>query len=135
MTGSSRPLQEARDRSRRAELTHKIDIADVDPEFERRGGDQCLQFASLQPLLGIEPLIFGETAMMGGDIRLAEQLGKLPRHPLRHSARVHEDECRAVLFDQSCKSPVDLFPHLRGHDRLERRIRYLQSKVAVAAMS
>ena len=94
-----------------------------------------LQVAVLQPLLGIEPLILGKAAVVCGDIRLAEQLGKLPRHPLCHPTRVYEYERRPVLFDQSRQAAVDLLPHLCRHDRFERGIRNLQSEFAVATMS
>src|SRR5258708_1966090 len=58
--GVARPadaLQEAGDRARRAELTDEIDIADVDTELERGGGDQRLGLARLETLLGVEALL------------------------------------------------------------------------------
>ena len=33
----------------------------------------------LQPLLGVEPLLLGEAAVMRGDLALAEPLGQLAR--------------------------------------------------------
>ena len=48
-------LQEGRDRSRRAELAHQLDIADIDAELERRGCDQNFELAALQTLLRLEP--------------------------------------------------------------------------------
>ena len=48
------PLQKRRNRARRAELADEIDVADVDPELERCGGDQHLELTALQPLLGVE---------------------------------------------------------------------------------
>jgi hypothetical protein len=59
-------LQQARDRARRAELAHQIDIADVDAELERCGRDQRLQRTGFQPLFGVEALLLGETAVMRG---------------------------------------------------------------------
>ena len=58
-----------RDRARRAELADQVDVADVDAELERRGRDQRLQLAALQPLLGVEPLLLGEAAVVRGDLR------------------------------------------------------------------
>ena len=52
MAGAADALQKGRDRARRTELADEIDLADVDAELERSGGDQRLQFAALQPLLG-----------------------------------------------------------------------------------
>ena len=61
------PLQEARDRARRAELADQIDLADIDAELERGGRDQRLELAALQALLGVEPLLLREAAVMRGD--------------------------------------------------------------------
>ena len=72
VAGAADALQEARDRARRAELADEVDVADVDAELERGGGDQRLQLAALQPLLGVEALLLGEAAVMRGDIGLAE---------------------------------------------------------------
>ena len=41
VAGAPDALQEGRDRARRAELADQIDIADVDAELERSGGDQA----------------------------------------------------------------------------------------------
>ena len=40
--------------ARGADLADEVDVADVDAEFERGGGDQDLDLAALQALLGIE---------------------------------------------------------------------------------
>ena len=87
-------LQKRRDRARRAELADEVDVADVDAELERGGGDQRFQLAALQPLLGLEPPLLGQAAVMGGDRVLAEPLGELARDALAHAARVDEDERR-----------------------------------------
>jgi hypothetical protein len=48
MARAAGPLQERRDRARRAELAHEVDVADVDAELERRGGDEHLKLAALR---------------------------------------------------------------------------------------
>ena len=65
-------LQESCDRRRRAELTHEVDVTDVDSELERRSGDERLQLPGLEPLLRAQPMLFRETAVMRGDVLLAE---------------------------------------------------------------
>jgi hypothetical protein len=40
VVGTPGALQERRDRARRSELTHELDVADVDAELERRRGDE-----------------------------------------------------------------------------------------------
>jgi hypothetical protein len=38
--------------------------------------------------------------MVRSDIRRANQVGKVPRHPFGHPACVYENEGGALLFDQ-----------------------------------
>ena len=121
MSGAPDPLQEARDRARRADLADQIDVADVDAEFERGGGDQRLELAALQTLLGIEPLLLGQAAVMRGQLMLAQALGQLTRRPLGHAARVDEDQGRAMRLDQLGQPVIDLLPDLARHHRFERR--------------
>ena len=42
MARSADALQECRDRARRADLDHQIDVADIDAQLQRRRGDQAL---------------------------------------------------------------------------------------------
>ena len=77
------PLQEARDRARRAELADQVDLADVDAELERGGRHQRLQRAALETLLGVQPLLLGEAAVMRGHLLLAQALGELHGSPAR----------------------------------------------------
>ena len=76
MAGAANALQKARDRAGRAELADEVDVADIDAEFERGGGDQGLELAVLEPLLGIEPLLLGEAAVMRRHVLLSEQVGE-----------------------------------------------------------
>ena len=69
MAGAPDALQEARDRARRADLADQVDLADVDAELERGGRHQRLELAVLEPLLGVEPLLLGEAAVVRGHVR------------------------------------------------------------------
>jgi hypothetical protein len=40
--------------NRRGDLADQVDIADIDAQLQRRGGDQHLQLAALEPLFGIQ---------------------------------------------------------------------------------
>ena len=64
MARAAGALQERRDRARRAELADELDVADVDAELERRRGDERLQLAALQPLLGVQPQLLRHAAVM-----------------------------------------------------------------------
>ena len=128
-------LKEGRDRARRADLADEFDVADVDAELERGGGDHRFQFARLQPLLGREAPLLGHAAVMGGDRVVAQALGQLARHALAHAAGVDEDERGPVRADEAREPVVDLAPDLVGHDRFERRVRRLDREVARPLMS
>ena len=130
MARAPRALQKCRDRSRRTELADQLDIADVDAELERRGGDQHLQLAALQALLGLEPQLLRHAAVVRGDVLVAEQLGQVARGALGHAARVDEDQRRSVREGELGEPRVDLLPHFVRHDRFERRGRHLDREIA-----
>ena len=76
-----------------------VELADVDPEFERAGGDDGLELPVLQPLLDGQADLPGERSVVrvGELFRLAlvDQAG----HLLRGPAAVGEKQRRAVLPD------------------------------------
>ncbi len=135
MAGAAGALQERGDRARRAELAHEVDVADVQPQLQRRRGHQHLQLAALEPLLGIQPELAREAAVVGGDGLLAEQVAQVARGALGHAARVDEDQRGAVLRDQLHDALVDLLPLVVGHDRGQRRRRHLQRQVALLGIA
>ncbi len=118
---ASRALQERRDRARRSELAHEVDVADVDAELERGGGDEDLELAVLQPLLGLQPQLLRHAAVMRHHAIGAQELGQVPRRALRHPARVDENERRAMALRERRELRIDLFPDLVRHHRFERR--------------
>ena len=67
VTGAPHPLQQSRDTSGGAELADQVHFADIDAQFQRRRGDQHLEFAGLEPVLGRQPVFPGQAAVMGGD--------------------------------------------------------------------
>ncbi len=133
--GAPDTLQEGCDRARRAELADQIDIADVDAELERGGRHQCLQLASLEPLLGVEPLLLGEAAVMRGHLIGAEALGQLTGHPLHQPAGVDKNQGGAVRGDKLGQPVIELLPDLARHHRLERRGWDLEGEIARPAMA
>ena len=125
-------LQKRRDRARRTHLADQIDVADIDAEFQRSGRDQHPQLAALEPLFGVETMLFGEAAVMRGDHVLAEPLGQMARGALGHAARVDENQRGAMQRDQFGEAVVDALPHFVGHDRFERHGRNFQREIALA---
>ena len=93
------------------------------PELERGGRHQRAQRAGLEPLLGVEPPLAREAAVVAGDRVLAQQLRELRRDALGHLARVHEHERGAVARAPApARRCVDLVPLLvRAHGRERRR--------------
>ena len=86
-------LQTRGHRFGRLELVHQVDRPDVDAELQRRGGDQGVESAGLQRVLGLQPRLFGHAAVMGADP--GGRVGLLvqtQRRALRLVAAVGEDE-------------------------------------------
>ena len=128
-------LQEGRDRARRAELADQVDVADVDAQLQRGGGDQRLQLAALQPLFGVP----GAAPWPG--CRGARR--RRPRRGVRTAARAARSAMRRVLTNTSvvrCSRPVRRAvrkpaSRLVGHHRLQRRRRHFQRQVALAGVA
>ena len=100
------PLEQRRDRPRRAELDDEIDGADVDAELERRRGDRALDLTVLELLLGGEPQRARHRAVVRDDVLLAEPLLERRRGALDQPPRVDEHDRRAMLGRraQRCRS-------------------------------
>src|SRR5262245_11949232 len=74
MARSAHALKESRNRARRAKLADEIHVANIDAKLEGgrcHHGGECTY---LQPMLRVEPLLFGEAAMMRGDAHFAESV-------------------------------------------------------------
>ncbi len=128
-------LQERCDPARRTDLADEIDVADVDAEFKRCGGDEQFQFAALQALLGVEAVLLRETAVMRGDRFLAEPVGEMARHALGGAPRVDEHQRRAMRGREAGDAVVHLFPHVGCHHGLERHVRQFEREVALARVA
>ena len=110
-------LQERGDRPRRADLADQVDVADVDAHLERRGGDDRLELARLEPLLGVEADLARQAAVMAGDRVFAEQLGQAMGHPLGQPPRVDEDQRAAVRLRSAPPAARRLRPTARSSRR------------------
>ena len=82
-------------------MDDEIDIAPVDAEIERRGGDNGAQFARRHCRFHLAPLCRVKRAVMERDRQmiLIGRPQSLECH-LRLRARVDEDECHARLLDR-----------------------------------
>jgi len=135
VAGAPHPLEEGRDRARRADLAHELDGPHVDAELERRRRDQHAQLASAQPLLHAEPALLRKAPVMRRDLSLAEALLEQVGQALGEPARIHEHERRAVR-EHLRRDPVeDLAPLLARGNRLELALGHLDRDVERAAMA
>ena len=129
------PLEEGGDPPRRAQLAHQVHVPDVDPQLQRRGGDERAELPRLEPLLGVEPRLLGEAPVVRGHRVLAQPLGKVPRHPLGEATGVDEHEGGAMRLDQLGKPAVDLVPDFVRHDCVERGLWKLEAEIEGSAVA
>ena len=132
VSGTSHPLQEGRDVAGRAELADEVDVADVDAELERSGGDEEGEGAPLEALLRLEAPFAREAPVVRRHFLLPEPFGEGAGGALGEAPGVGEDEGRPVLPGEGRDAVVDLVPNLGRHHRLERRGRQLDGEVALA---
>ena len=95
--GATDPLQKSRNRARRGDLADQVDVANVDPQLQRRRGDQHLQLAALEPLLGIQAKLLGQAAMVGGHGVLAETFAQVAAQAFGQAPGVDENQ-RGPVF-------------------------------------
>ena len=115
MAGPPDPLEAGGHRLRRLHLHDEVDRAHVDPELERRGGDERRQPSGLEHLLDLEPLLAGYRAVVGARDLLLGEVVQAVGDALGRTAAVHEDEGRAMGANELEQARVDRRP-----DRLAR---------------
>jgi hypothetical protein len=110
VAGAPDPLQPTRDRLGRLDLDDEVDRAHVDPELQRRGGDEARDLALLQQLLDLDPLLARQAPMVSpGELFLGEVV-QPQRQALGEAAVVDEDDRRAVRADELEDLGVDRRP-------------------------
>ncbi len=119
VSGAAYALQGDGDGAGRADLADEIDVADVDAEFERGGGDEDAALALLEAALGFEAEMTRERAVVGGDVLFAHALGETMGDALDEAAGVDEDESGAMLQGELLEALVDFIPHFIGGDGAE----------------
>ncbi len=115
--GAPDALQAPGDRLGRLDLQDEVDRAHVDPELQRRGGDQARQLAGLEHLLDHGALLARQRAVVGARDLLLRELVEAQGEALGPAAAVDEDDRRAVRTDLGEQLGVDRRP-----DRPARRL-------------
>ncbi len=117
------------------DLADEVDVADVDAELERSGGDEDLDRACFEFLFGVEAERAGERAVVGGDVFCSETLGELEGDLFDEAAGVDEDEGGAVVLGVSGELVEDLLPHGGGGEGAEFLGGNLDGEIEVAALA
>ena len=73
--------------------------------------------------------------MVGADFALAEPFGQLMRHALHQTARVDENQRRAMGFDLLNKLVVDRLPNILANDRSKLVIRNFNAEFHLAPVT
>ena len=94
-------------------MTNQIDCADVDSQFERRGGNHCADISSFHPLLECIAAGAGNRAVVDANRIFSENIAQSSTDGFRKSPRIDEDEGGAVFADQlgnalGGEAPIDL---------------------------
>ncbi len=135
VAGAPDALQRHRDRSRRAELHHKVDRADVDAELERGGCDDRSQLPIAQTLLHVEAKFSRQAAVMRHHEAFPETLVEREGDAFAHPPGADEDQRRAMRADLLGDAIVDLAPHLFARDRTELVAGNFDAQLHLAAVS
>ena len=113
MASASDALEGRGDGAGRADLADEIDVADVDAEFERGGGDEDAALALFEAALGFETEMARERAVVGGDVVFSHALGEAVGDALDQAAGVDEDESGAVLRGRAARGAGRFRPTVR----------------------
>ncbi len=138
MAGAADALHRARHRERALHQQHLVEVADVDAQLERAGGDEGGQPAILEAALDGEADLLRQRAVVRvgevGGLPLVDEAHEL----LGHAPAVGEDERRAVLADALAKgldegAPEVLAALRSGHEAGHVRHRMRQSSIEIAS--
>ncbi|CAI8846367.1 hypothetical protein EMIT0P176_20244 [Pseudomonas sp. IT-P176] len=135
MPGAADPLQEPGNRARRGDLADQFDVADVDPQFQRRSGDQHLQLAALESLLGIQAKLLGQAAVVRGHRVLAQAFAEVAAQAFGQAPGVDEDQGGAVLAGEGGDALIDQLPDIVGHHCRQRHGRHFDVQVPGAGVA
>ena len=94
MAAPADALERPRDVAGGAHQHHLVHRADVDPQLQRRGGDDDAQMATAKPILDRDPFLARQRGVVRRDVLLREDVAQLVGEPLRRATSVGEDERR-----------------------------------------
>ena len=133
VSGAAHPLHQQSDGARRTNLADQVDLADVDAQFQRRGGDTDLHLSVFQLLLGVPAGGPGQAAVVGDHRFLSQARRKLMGDSFHQPARVDEDQGDGVGLGESGDGVQGLAPDFVGGDGAKFLLRQLHGQVNLPA--
>ena len=112
VTGAADTLQGGCDGRGRLDEHDFIEVADVDAELQRVGGDDRLEFAFLEARLDLRADFPCQRAMVGVGQRRDRVVVELEGDLLGHAPRVGEEQRRVIAFDDVLETVRQRFPDL-----------------------
>ena len=110
-------------------MARQVHRPDVDPQFERGGGDDGAHVSVLKSPLGLQPHLPGEASVVGQHGILGKPLAQHVGQPFRHPAGIDEHQGGVVRFDERGDPVPDVLHDLVGGHRPEFGIRHLHRQV------
>src|SRR5690348_811069 len=123
------------DGTRRANLAHEINAADVNAKFEGRGCDKNLDFAGFKLAFCREAQAARQASVVRRDGLFAETVGQVVSDALGEPARIYKNESRAMLAGQVGKPIVDFVPFFVRRDGAEWTARNFDGDVELAGVT
>src|SRR5204863_4709853 len=134
VTRASNALQSNREGARRADLADQVYRANVDTQFKRSRGNKSAHFSGFQFLFGSYPQLARQASVVCGYRVSSQALSQMMRHTFRQAARVHKDQCGAMLPCQFLDAVVDFAPHLVGDNWSELAAGDFDRQVQIASV-
>ena len=101
-------------------MADQVHRANVNPELERRRGDQGPHFSRFELFLGRQAQPSRQTPVMRFDGRFAQPLAQVVRDALGKPPRVDEYQGRTMLPRKFGQAVVNFLPHFVRRHRAQR---------------
>jgi hypothetical protein len=135
MPGAPDALQECRNRPRRTDLAHQVDVTNIDTQLERRGRDNRFQLTSLELLLGAQPSFARQAAVMTRHLAFTKLFFQIMRHAFCQPARVDEYQRAAMCADQLAQPRINLLPGFDWTNGRQFARRHFDRQIQLAYMT
>ncbi|MCY1413349.1 hypothetical protein D9M71_287790 [compost metagenome] len=94
-----------------------------------------MQLAALEPLFGIETILFGQAAVVGRHCVAPQAFAQVARQPFSQASGVDENQRGAVLAGQLCQALIHQFPGIGRHHGAQWHLWYFDTQVTRPGMA